>query len=66
MTRQFENPQPSLFDEDEPRVELANPSRAERAARLLLAADLRAAGAAAAPCAARRPRAADRAHQAAH
>jgi len=23
MTRQFENPQPSLFDEDEPRVELA-------------------------------------------
>jgi hypothetical protein len=22
MTRQFENPQPSLFDEDEPRVEL--------------------------------------------
>ena len=24
MTRQFENPQPSLFDEDEPRVELAS------------------------------------------
>ena len=23
MTRQFENPQPSLFDKDEPRVELA-------------------------------------------
>jgi hypothetical protein len=23
MKRQFENPQPSLFDEDEPRVELA-------------------------------------------
>ena len=23
MTRQFENPQPSLFDEDEPRIELA-------------------------------------------
>ena len=23
MMRQFENPQPSLFDEDEPRVELA-------------------------------------------
>ena len=23
MTRQFENPQPSLFDGDEPRVELA-------------------------------------------
>ena len=23
MTRQFENPQPSLIDEDEPRVELA-------------------------------------------
>ena len=23
MTRQFENPQPSLFDEDEPPIELA-------------------------------------------
>jgi hypothetical protein len=31
MTRQFENPQPSLFDEDEPRVELAPVQRIELA-----------------------------------
>jgi len=31
MTRQFENPQPSLFDEDEPRVELAPAQKIELA-----------------------------------
>jgi hypothetical protein len=31
MTRQFENPQPSLFAEDEPRVELAPTQKIELA-----------------------------------
>ena len=31
MTRQFENPQPSLFDEDEPGVELAPAQKIELA-----------------------------------
>jgi hypothetical protein len=31
MTRQFENPQPSLFDEDEPRVELTPAQKIELA-----------------------------------
>ena len=31
MTRPFENPQPSLFDEDEPRVELAPAQKIELA-----------------------------------
>jgi hypothetical protein len=31
MTRQFENPQPSLFDEDEPHVELATAQKIELA-----------------------------------
>ena len=35
MTRQFENPQPSLFDEDEPRVELAPAEKIGLAALLL-------------------------------
>jgi len=40
MTRQFENPPPSLFDEDEPRRELAPAQRiglATRVKALLLA-----------------------------
>ncbi len=31
MMRQFEHPQPSLFDEDEPRVELAPAQKVELA-----------------------------------
>jgi hypothetical protein len=31
MTRQIENPQPSLFDQDEPRVELAPARKVELA-----------------------------------
>ncbi len=31
MMRQFEHPQPSLFDEDEPRVELAPAQKTELA-----------------------------------
>jgi hypothetical protein len=34
MTRQFENPQPSLFDEDEPRAELAPAQRIELATQV--------------------------------